>query len=83
MKRAIPGLIAMGCLAGCGGGGSGAPSAVAAGPPPAASVDFTAFTKNLVTTQPDSAVPIPVSVAEFAFRDDDNPAAFASVLPGP
>ena len=76
MKRTLAALAVIGCMAGCGGGGSG--TTVAA---PPTSVDFTAFTKDLLSSQSETALPVSVSMTAFVFKDDDNPEAFASVLP--
>ena len=83
MKREALALVTLAGLAGCGGGSGVAPSATTAPPPAAMSVDFTAFTKALVANQSETATPVAVTPAQFVFRDDDNPEAFASVLPGP
>ena len=81
--RRVAALVALvGAVAGCGGGSYG-PAPQAGTPPPPASVDFTTYTKELLASQSDSALPNAVSVAQFTFHDDDNPDAFASVLPGP
>ena len=83
MKRRALALLTLAGLAGCGGGAGIAPPATSAPPPAAMSVDFTAFTKDLLATRSDTATPVAVTPTEFVFRDDDNPEAFASVLPGP
>ena len=84
MKRAVPLLVATACLAACGGGTSSptAQAPVAVAPSPPTGVDFTAFTKSVVSGQSDTAVPMAVTAAEFVFPDNDNPTAFAAVLPG-
>lgn len=81
MKGRLAMLLAMACLAACGGGSTMGPEPAPAPPVPTATVDFTAFTKELLRTQSDSAPPRPVTAAQFAFPDDDNPQAFADVLP--
>ena len=84
MNRVVPLLVATACLAACGGGtpSTQAPAPVAVTPPPVANVNFTAFTKNVLTVKSETAVPVTISAAEFAFPDNDNPSAFATVLPG-
>ena len=80
MKALLAMLLAAACLAGCGGGSSvTAPVAPAAQP---SAVSFTAFTKQLLRIDSDSAQPAPVTSAQFEFADNDNPQAFADVLPG-
>jgi hypothetical protein len=81
MKRLIATALATACLAACGGGSGMGPEPAPAPPVQTAKVDFTAFTKELLRTQSDSAQPLPVSAAQFVFADDDNPEAFATVLP--
>jgi hypothetical protein len=51
----------------------------AVGPTPG--TNFTAFTKELLRIQSDSVQPVALSSAQFVFSDDDNPQAFAGVLP--
>lgn len=85
MKRVVPLLVATACLAACGGAGTSMPTAqapVAVAPTPPTGVDFTAFTKAVVSGQSDTAMPVAVTAAEFVFPDNDNPTAFAAVLPG-
>jgi len=82
VKRTLAVLAVIGCIGGCGGGGS-ATTAATPPPPPPASVDFTAFAKDLLASQSETALPVPVAMTAFVFKDDDNPEAFASVLPGP
>jgi hypothetical protein len=86
MKRSTGAVLMLACVAGCGGGsGSGMAPPSSATPPPTTtmSVDFTTFTKTLMANQSDTALPLAVTPTQFVFRDDDNPEAFASVLPGP
>ncbi len=83
MKREALALLTLAGLAGCGGGAGMAPPPATTTPPAAMSIDFTAFTKALVADQSETATPVAVTPAQFVFRDDDNPQAFASVLPGP
>ena len=82
MKRSLALLAVIGCMAGCGGGSSGT-TASAPPPPPRTSIDFTAFTKDLLSSQSDTALPVSLSRTTFVFNDDDNPEAFASVLQVP
>jgi hypothetical protein len=71
-------------LAGCSGGAGGGPQAIPPAPATALNekVDFTAFTEALVSSRPDGTDPVPVTAAEFMFRDDDNSAAFSAALAG-
>jgi ABC-type glycerol-3-phosphate transport system substrate-binding protein len=82
MKSLIAMLLATAALAGCGGSSMSesapAPTATPARP---ATMNFTVFTKELLTTQSDTAQPTAVTTAQFEFPDDENPRAFASVLP--
>jgi len=79
MKAVLATLLATACLAGCGGGSS---MTVPAAPPAQPSgISFTVFTKQLLRIDSDSAQPTPVTSAQFVFPDDDNPQAFADVLP--
>ncbi len=85
MKRVVPLLAATACLAACGGGGVSSPTGpapVAVAPSPPTGVDFTAFTKSVLSSQSDTAMPVAVAATEFVFPDNDNPTAFAAVLPG-
>jgi hypothetical protein len=81
MRGLLAMLLATACLAACGGGSGMGPEPAPARPLPTAKVDFTAFTRELLRAQSDSAQPLPVSAAQFVFADDDNPEAFATVLP--
>ena len=83
MRRVVAAIAVVGAVVGCGGGGSHGQAPPAGTPPPAAAVDFTSFTKELLTSQSDSALATAVPAARFTFQDDDNPDAYASVLPGP
>jgi hypothetical protein len=78
MKGLLAMLLATACLAGCGGSSMSDPAAPPAQP---SGINFTAFTKQLLRIQSDSAQPSPVTTAQFEFPDDDNPQAFAAVLP--
>jgi hypothetical protein len=80
MRALLTALVATACLAGCGGSGSsiGAPAAPSAH---SAAINFTAFTEKLLQIHSDSAQPTPVTSADFEFPDNDNPQAFADVLP--
>jgi hypothetical protein len=71
-------------LAACSGGAGGDPQSTSTAPATVVpeKVDFTAFTEALVSSRPDSTDPVPVTAAEFTFRDDDNAAAFSTVLTG-
>ena len=79
MKRIFATCVVASLLAGCGGGPS-APLPTQS-VPTAMSVDFTAFVKQLVLNQSDAARPVDVSTLSFIFADDENPAAFADILP--
>ncbi len=81
MKRLLAILLTTACLAACDGGSRMGPERATTTPVQTAKVEFTAFTKELLRTQSDSAQPLAVSAAQFAFPDDDNPQAFADVLP--
>ena len=81
MKRLILPLAVAAALSGCGGDSMGASQAMPAAAPPSAT-DFTAFLKQLLAGQSDTSAPLTVSAAQFVFPDDDNPAAFATVLAG-
>ncbi len=78
MKALLATLLASACLAGCSGGSTSPPAASAAQP---SGVNFTAFTKQLLRSDSDSTQPTPVTSTQFEFPDDDNPQAFADVLP--
>ena len=80
MRRFILPLLVLAALSACG-GDSMSGAAPAPAPAPAAA-NFTAFVLGLLNSQSDSAAPVAVSTAQFAFTDDDNPAAFAAVLGG-
>ena len=71
-------LLATACLAACDGSSMTAPATPPAQP---SGMNFTAFTKQLLGIQSDSAQPSPVTTAQFEFPDNDNPQAFAAVLP--
>jgi hypothetical protein len=78
MKGLLAMLLATASLAACNGTSMTAPAAPPAQP---SGVNFTAFTKQLLRIQSDSAQPSPVTTAQFEFPDNDNPQAFAAVLP--
>lgn len=78
MKGLLAMLLATACLAACDGTSMTAPAAPPAQP---SGIDFTAFTKQLLRIQSDSAQPSRVTTAQFEFPDNDNPQAFAAVLP--
>jgi len=78
MKGLLAMLLATACLAACNGSSMTAPAAPPAQP---SGMNFTAFTKQLLGIQSDSAQPSPVTTAQFEFPDNDNPLAFAAVLP--
>jgi hypothetical protein len=89
VRAAVAALAAAGLLSACGGASmseaaSAAPaqgSAQSTAPTQASGMNFTAFTEQLLHTQSDSAQPLAVTVAQFVFPDNDNPQAFAAVLP--
>lgn len=84
MRALVAVLLAAAMLAACGGGGSMSPATQAAPattPSAQAGIDFTAFTKELLPIQSDASQPVAVNAAQFVFADDNNPDAFASVLP--
>ena len=75
MRRWILPLAALAALSACGGDSMGGATTPAA-------TDFTAFVLDLLKSQSDTAQPVAVNAAQFVFRDDDNPAAFATALGG-
>jgi len=77
MRRLIATALATAVLAAC--DGSSTPVAPAAGP--ASGVNFTVFTEELVGSKSHTAQPVAVDGVQFVFPDDDNPQAFAGVLP--
>jgi hypothetical protein len=79
MKRLLAALVLATALSAC--GGSSSPPHAASAPAQASGINFTAFTEKLLQLQSDSALPLAVSDGEFVFPDDDNPQAFAGVLP--
>ncbi|HET9329455.1 MAG TPA: hypothetical protein VFO23_02930 [Steroidobacteraceae bacterium] len=81
MRRWILPLAALAALSACGGDSMGGATTPAAPAAPAAT-DFTAFVLDLLKSQSDTAQPVAVNAAQFVFRDDDNPAAFATALGG-
>ena len=83
MRRLVAVVAVAGSVVGCGDGGSHGSPPQAGTPPPAVAVDFTSYTKELLTSQSDAALANAVPVAQFTFHDDDNPDAYASVLPVP
>ncbi|HYM28739.1 MAG TPA: hypothetical protein VET66_11355 [Steroidobacteraceae bacterium] len=82
MRRWILPLAALAALSACGGDSMGGAAPTAATPPAPAATDFTAFVLALLKSQSDTAEPVAVNPAQFVFRDDDNPAAFAAALGG-
>ena len=80
MRRWLLPLAALAALSACGGDSMG--GATPATPAAPAATDFTAFVLDLLKSQSDTAEPVAVNAAQFVFRDDDNPAAFATALGG-
>ncbi|HEY7963975.1 MAG TPA: hypothetical protein VID49_07665 [Steroidobacteraceae bacterium] len=80
MTRWLLPLAALAALSACGGDSMG--GATPAAPAAPAATDFTAFVLDLLKSQSDTAEPVAVNAAQFVFRDDDNPAAFATALGG-
>jgi hypothetical protein len=78
MRALVAMLLAGACLSACGGSSMSEP---ATPPAQAAAINFTAFTEQLLRIQSDTAQPTPVTAAQFSFPDNDNPQAFAGVLP--
>jgi ABC-type glycerol-3-phosphate transport system substrate-binding protein len=70
-------LVAAG-VSGCGGESMAAPTST---PTQTSAVNFTSFTEKLLQIHSDSAQPTAVTNAQFEFPDNDNPQAFAAVLP--
>jgi outer membrane PBP1 activator LpoA protein len=81
VRRLILPLAAAAALGGCGGESMDASQAMPVASAPSAT-DFTAFVKQLLASRSDTSEPLTVSAAQFVFPDDDNPAAFATVLAG-
>ncbi len=79
MRRLLATALAAAVLAAC--DGSSTTVAPAAAAPHPSSINFTVFTETLVRSKSDTAQPVPVDAAQFVFPDDDNPQAFAGVLP--
>jgi ABC-type glycerol-3-phosphate transport system substrate-binding protein len=80
VSRWILPLAALAALSACGGDSMG--GATPATPAAPAATDFTAFVLDLLKSQSDAAEPVAVNTAQFVFRDDDTPAAFATALGG-
>ncbi len=74
MRRWLLPLAALAALSACGGDSMGGATSPA--------TDFTAFVLDLLKSQSDTAEPVAVNAAQFVFRDDDDPAAFAAALGG-
>ena len=77
----VPLVAAIGlALSGCGGSSDRSPSMQQ--PPPPVQTNFTAFTQaqfgTAATTE--TGLPVEVESTDFAFSDDDNPAAFDAVI---
>lgn len=81
MRRFILPLAALAVLSACGGDSMGAATPAPA-PAARAASDFTSFVLDLLKSPSDTAEPVAVSAAQFVFRDEDNPAAFATALGG-
>jgi hypothetical protein len=78
MRALLAMMLAGACLSACGGSSMSEPVAPPAQP---SAINFTAFTEKLLGVQSDTAQPTPVTTAQFTFPDNDNPQAFAGVLP--
>ena len=79
MRRLILPLAVCALLSAC--DGDSMSGATQPAPPPAATaVDFTTFVLALLRSQSDTATPVAVQATQFAFADDDNPAAFAAAV---
>ena len=92
MKRLTPSLLVAACLAACGGGASSPGQSTSTStstptPPPTSvtgsTVNFTTFTKEILAVRSEDAAPVTVPVAALVYPDNDNPAAFSAVIPGP
>ena len=86
MSRWLALLAAATCLAACGGGTTSTTSTpgqmpVTMTPAQPSGVDFTTFTEKLLTIQSDTGAPTTVTANGFVFSGNDNPAAFAAVVP--
>ena len=85
MRWVVPVLTAA-CLAACGGGDMSDSGTMNAdsnmNPPiPTAKINFTTFTEKLISSQSETEEPLAVAPTDFYFPDDENPAAFAAVVP--
>jgi hypothetical protein len=79
MRRLLAAALTAAALAAC--DGSSTTVAPAAPATHASGVNFTVFTEELVRSKSDTTQPVAVDGVEFVFPDDDNPQAFAGVLP--
>lgn len=82
LKCASAVLVIACAIGGCGGGGSKGGAAPSPQPPAAAptSVDFTAFSKSVMSSGEQSS-PSEVESITFKFDADDNPSAYDDLLP--
>ena len=81
MRRLILPLALCAVLSAC--DGDSMSDATTTTPPAAATaLDFTTFVLALLRSQSDTATPVAVQATQFAFADDDNPAAFAAAVAG-
>ena len=85
MRWVVP-VLAAACLAACGGGDMSDSSTMNAEsntnpPTPTAKINFTTFTEKLISSQSETEEPLAVAPTDFYFPDDENPAAFAAVVP--
>ena len=79
MKAILVAILAAALLNACSGGSSDTMQPPATAQP--TSVNFTSFVKTIVVEHSDVAIPLEVKTVTFVFTDDENPAAFAEVLP--
>lgn len=85
MKKILAAIPAAALMVACGGGSSQTMQPAAVVPPPEVtqpmSVNFTSFVKTMVVEHSNAVAPLDISKVSFAFTDDENPTAFADVLP--
>ena len=80
MRRLILPLALCAVLSAC--DGDSMSGATTTTPAAATALDFTRFVLALLRSQSDTATPVAVQATQFAFADDDNPAAFAAAVAG-
>jgi hypothetical protein len=78
MRTLLAMAVVSATVAGCGGGSMSEPAAPPAQP---SGINFTTFTEALLRIQSEAGQPAAVTSAQFVYPDNDNPQAFAAVLP--